>query len=252
MTLKPHKEIIGNSELWLGDCLAVLPTLPKVDAVITDPPYGMTDSSWDKKLDIWAVLRRFENAVFIINASQPFTSHVVVGNEESFRCEWIWEKNAGSNFGTVKWQPMKEHESVLVFAKETPFYQPIMEERAKSGSERVKSAVNYDSQPEAYSGIKGKVTSMRPDLRYPRSIQRFNRERGLHPNQKPVALVEYFLKTYTKESWTVLDPFMGSGTTGVACMNLGRKFIGIEIEKKYFDIACERIEQAQKQQRLFA
>src|SRR5690606_7987633 len=122
-----------------------------------------------------------EDAVFIMTASQPFTSAVVMGNEKDFRVEWIWEKNAGSNFGTVKWQPMKEHESVLVFASKTPHYSPIMEERAPNGAARVKTVVNYDSQPEAYSGITGKASSLRPALRYPRSIQKFNRERGFHP-----------------------------------------------------------------------
>jgi site-specific DNA-methyltransferase (adenine-specific) len=159
----------------------------------------MTDAHWDKALDMWSVLKPGrESAVFIVTASQPFTSRVVTGNEADFRCEWIWEKNAGSNFGTVKWQPMKEHESILVFSKATPKYEPIMEERAASGAARVKTTVNYDSQPEAYSGInRHGPRSLRPDLRYPRSIQKFNRERGLHPNQKPVKLIEYFIRTYT-------------------------------------------------------
>jgi site-specific DNA-methyltransferase (adenine-specific) len=235
-------ETIGDATLYLGDCREILSGIGRVDAVVTDPPYGMTDAHWDKTLDVWPVIKPGrEGAVFILTASQPFTSRVVMGNAADFRCEWIWEKNAGSNFGTVKWQPMKEHESILVFSKATPVYTPIMEERAASGAARVKTAVNYDSQPEAYSGITGKVTSIRPELRYPRSIQKFNRERGLHPNQKPVALMEYFIKTYTLPGQTILDPFMGSGTTGVAALKLGRKFIGIEAERKYFDAALWRL-----------
>lgn len=243
-----RKEVIGDCTLYLGDCMEIMPTLGKVQAVLTDPPYGMTDASWDNAPNVEAMWRELKrdrtDAVFILNASQPFTSAVVLGNIKDFRVEWIWEKNAGSNFGTVKWQPMKEHESVLVFSSRTPRYRPIMEQRAASGAARVKTVVNYDSQPEAYSGITGKSSSMRPQLRYPRSIQKFNRERGFHPNQKPVGLVEYFLKTYTEVGDVVLDPYMGSGTTAVGCINLGRPFIGVEIDPRYFDIACERVRNA--------
>jgi site-specific DNA-methyltransferase (adenine-specific) len=237
-------EIIGDATLYHGDCRDILPTICPVQAVITDPPYGMTDTHWDRDapVDVWGVLKPGrEDAVFILTASQPFTSEVVMGNRKDFRCEWIWEKNAGSNFGTVKWQPMKEHESILVFSKATPRYSPIMEPRAPSGAARVKTVVNYDSQPEAYSGVTGKASSLRPDLRYPRSIQKFNRERGLHPNQKPVALIEYFIRTYTEPGDLICDPFMGSGTTGVAALNLGRRFVGIEAEAKYFEAAVWRM-----------
>ena len=231
--------------LYMGDCREILSSVGVVAAVMTDPPYGMTDASWDTAPNVAAMWRMLkagrDDAVFILTASQPFTSAVVLGNEKDFRVEWIWEKNAGSNFGTVKSVPMKEHESVLVFAKTQPFYSPVMEQRAPSGAARVKTIVNYNSQPEAYGGFTGTASSMRPDLRFPRSIQKFNRERGLHPNQKPVGLIEYFLRTYTKEGDTVLDPYMGSGTTGVACKNLGRKFIGVEIEPRYFDVARARI-----------
>lgn len=233
--------------LLLGDCVEVLQDLPTgvVAAIVTDPPYGITDCHWDtppKISSMWKCLNAWCDGTIILTASQPFTSAVVMGNYDKFRVEWIWEKNAGSNFGTVKWQPMKEHESVLVFCNKKPNYTPIMEDRAPSGLSRVKTVVNYDSKPEAYSGIKGKASSIRPDQRYPRSIQKFNRERGLHPNQKPVALIEYFLRTYTKEGDVVLDPYMGSGTTGVACRNLGRRFIGVEMDSTYFGVAKKRIE----------
>lgn len=244
LTLHP-KETFGDATVYCDDCRYVLPKLEPVDLVLTDPPYGMTDAKWDTAPHIgemWAALKSGrEDATFILTASQPFTSRVVMGNERDFRVEWIWEKNAGSNFGTVKVQPMKEHESILVFSRKPPLYQPIMQERAPAGLSRVKTVVNYDSQPDAYSGITGQASSLRPHMRYPRSIQKFNRERGLHPNQKPVALLEYLIKTYTKPGDTVLDPYMGSGSTGVACRNTGRKFIGIEIERDYYDIAANRL-----------
>lgn len=252
--MRRTEHLAENIMLHLGDCREVLPSIGRADAVVTDPPYGMTDSSWDTAPNVahmWQMLKsERQDAVFILTASQPFTSAVVMGNELDFRVEWIWEKNAGSNFGTVKWHPMKEHESVLVFAKKSPVYIPIMEDRAPSGAARVKTVVNYDSQPEAYSGITGTKSSLRPDQRYPRSIQKFNRERGLHPNQKPVALIEYFLKTYTKEGAMILDPYMGSGTTGVAAAKLRRQFVGIEIDEKYFDIACRRIAEVARQPEL--
>lgn len=224
-----------------GDCFQCLSGVTGI--VITDPPYGMTDAKWDVAVDvsmIWSLFRSIGNTV-VITASQPYTSLLVSGNLKDFKTEWIWEKNAGSNFGTVKFQPMKEHESVLVFCSGKLKYRPIMQERSESGKARVKTVVNYDSQPEAYSGITGTKSSHRPELRYPRSIQKFNRERGLHPNQKPVALIDYFIKTYTDENDIIIDPFMGSGTTGVAAKKAGRSFVGVEKEERYFNIAKKRI-----------
>lgn len=181
----------------------------------------------------------------MLTASQPFSSQVVMSNPAWFKVEWIWQKNAGSNFGTVKWQPMKEHESVLVFAAKTPTYNPIMQERAESGKARVKTVVNYSSKAEVYQAgnLSNEVSSKRPDLRYPSSVQKFNRERGLHPTQKPVALMEYLIRTYSNDGETVLDNCMGSGTTGIACLRSGRKFIGIEMDQKHFDVARNRIEE---------
>jgi len=244
-------EIIGDATLYLGDCREI--ALGAADLVATDPPYGMTDCAWDVALDpagLWRALRNGrEGATFVITASQPFTSMLVTSNREQFRVEWIWEKNAGSNFGTVKWLPMKEHESVLVFAKSTPPYFPIMEERAASGKARVQTVVNYDTKPEAYSGVRGEQSSLRPDLRYPRSIQKFNRERGLHPTQKPVALMEYFVRTYSAEGARVVDPFMGSASTAIACLRAKRAFAGAEENPKHFDTACRRVEEFVNQNR---
>ena len=239
-------------DLMLGDCLEMMAEIEdgSVDMVLTDPPYGTTACKWDAVIPfepMWAGVKRVlkKNGAAVFTASQPFTSALVMSNPSMFKHEWVWKKNAGSNFGAVKFQPMKEHESVLVFGAGKICYLPQMQERAESGKERVKTVVNYATKTEVYAdSLHGSVSSNRPELRYPSSVQPFNRERGLHPTQKPVALMEYLIKTYTNEGEVVLDFTMGSGTTGVACMNTGRRFIGIERDEGYFDIAEKRIMEA--------
>ena len=183
-----------------------------------------------------------------MTASQPFTSILVASNLKMFKYCWVWEKNAGSNFGAVRYQPMKEHEDVVVFGKGKVNYYPIMQERAEAGKAMIKSGVRSKASngEDVYGGLNQGYDNSKqdPNMRYPRSIQRFNRERGLHKTQKPVALMEYMIKTYTNEGETVLDFTMGSGTTGVACKNLNRKFIGIELDEEYFKIAQDRISAA--------
>lgn len=240
-------------ELIHGDCLEEMKKIPdgSIDLVLTDPPYGTTACKWDTIIPfepMWEQLKRVtkKNGAIVLFGSQPFTSALVMSNPKMFKYEWVWEKNAGSNFATLKYQPMKEHESLLVFGQETPFYNPQMQERADSGKARVKTPIKYDRYQEGGvygDACRGVQSVIRPDLRYPRSIQKFNRERGLHPTQKPVALMEYLIKTYTNENETVLDFTMGSGTTGVACKNLNRNFIGIELDKDYYEIAKKRIEE---------
>lgn len=219
-----------------------------IDLVLTDPPYGTTACKWDTCIPfepMWEHLKRVtkKNGAIVLFGSQPFTSALVMSNPGMFKVEWIWEKNAGSNFATVKYQPMREHENVLVFSKATTKYNPQMQPRMSSGAERVKSKFQHKTKTEVMGGKEiSQSNVMMSELRVPRSIQRFNRERGLHPTQKPVALMEYLIKTYTNEGETVLDFTMGSGTTGVACKNLNRNFIGIELDETYFDIAKQRIE----------
>lgn len=236
-------------ELWEGDCLELMKNIPtgSVDMILCDPPYGTTACKWDTVLDLAVLWAQYERVIkpsgaIVLFGSQPFTSNLVMSNPKLFKYEWIWQKNAGSNFGVVKYQPMKEHESVLVFSRGSPKYFPIMQERAESGKERVKTPIKYDNQSEhRYISNKKVTLNSVPELRYPSSIQKFNRERGLHPTQKPVALLEYLVRTYTNEGDTVLDNTMGSGSTGVACKNTGRRFIGIEKDPKYFEIAKKRI-----------
>ena len=246
-------------DLKYGDCLELMKDIPNgsVDMVLTDPPYGTTACKWDSVIPfepMWEQLKRITkpNGAIVFTASQPFTSNLVMSNPKMFKVEWIWEKNAGSNFATVKYMPMKEHESVLVFSNgggKTPYF-PIKEARSKSGIEMLKSDVisKKSSGFDVYGGAnsRGYNTSLTDkQMRCPRSIQKFNRERGLHPTQKPVILLEYLIKTYTQENEVVLDFTMGSGSTGVACVNTNRKFIGIEMDDKYFEIAEKRIKDAQ-------
>ena len=247
-------------DLRLGDCLEVMQTIAdkSVDLILCDLPYGTTACKWDSVIPfepLWAQYRRIAkpNAATVLTASQPFTSALVMSNPDWFKVEWVWRKNAGSNFGTVKFQPMKEHESVLVFGNGRITYNPIMQERAESGKSRVKTPVKYATKTDVYSGgLHNELVSNRPDLRYPSSVQNFNRERGYHPTQKPVALMEYLIRTYTNEGDTVLDNCMGSGTCGVAAARTGRKFIGIERDPGYFAIATNRIAEAQSRDLLSA
>ena len=242
--------------LMLGDCLERMKEIESgsVDCVITDLPYQITACKWDIIIPfepMWAELHRVckPNAPMIFTASQPFTSMLVMSNLKEFKVEWIWEKAVGSNFATLKYQPMKEHESVLVFSNgggKTPYY-PIKEPRKGSGSARMNYGHNGSKTGEANGSqdFKGwKEGDYDKDLRNPSSVQYFNNRestRGLHPTQKPVALLEYLVKTYTKEGETVLDFTFGSGSTAIACLNTNRKFIGVELDKQYFDIAVNRI-----------
>ena len=235
-----------------GDCLELMAQIPdgSVDMICCDLPYGTTACKWDSVIPfepLWAHYKRVikRNGAIVLTASQPFTSALVLSNPEWFRHEWIWIKNAGSNFANTVREPFKEHEQVLVFGAGGWTYNKQMQERADSGKSRVKTAVKFEAGSDNYREFDRVETKIMPELRVPSSWQKFNRERGLHPTQKPVALMEYLIRTYTNEGETVLDNCMGSGTTGMACVNTGRNFIGIEKDDKYFAIAKHRIESAQ-------
>lgn len=201
--------------LYHGDCLEVMKTIPdnSIDMVLCDLPYGMTACKWDCVIpfeDLWSSYKRIckKNAAIVLFGSMPFSALLVSSNLKAYKHDWIWQKNSGSNFQCVKYQPMREHESVFVFSYETPQYNPIMQERSESGKARNKYQYKrIRSGNDAYlQGSLGTRTSQTyKDLRYPSSIQKFNRERGLHPTQKPVAMCEYLIKTYTDEGMTVLD-----------------------------------------------
>lgn len=237
--------------LMLGDCLERMSEIPdgSVDMVLCDLPYGTTACKWDAVIPfepLWAEYRRVTkpNAAIVLTASQPFTTALIASNMKGFRYSWIWEKDAGSNFATVKYQPMKEHEDVCVFYAGRPTYNPQMQERTGSRKGKITTTVDSGRRDSVYGTQNGGAKLQVAEMRNPRSIQRFNRERGFHPTQKPVALLEYLIRTYTHEGQTVLDNTMGSGSTGVACMNMGRNFIGIERDEGYFAIAEKRIADA--------
>lgn len=241
----------SETTLHCGDCLEVMKSIPdgSVDMICADLPYGITSNKWDSVIplpELWAQYLRVckPNAAILLTASQPFTSTVVLSRPDLFRHEWIWLKNRGSNFANTVREPMKEHESVLMFSRGKWVYNKQMQERTGSGADRVKYDLNYRSKSENYRGFEGREGQQLPELRVPSSWQKFNTATdGFHPTQKPVALMEYLIKTYTNEGETVLDNCMGSGTTGVAAKRLNRKFIGIELDPIYFEIAKQRIEE---------
>jgi len=232
--------------LLLGDCLDIMPLLPAgcIDLVLTDPPYGTTACKWDSVIplaDMWDAVRRVtrKNSAVVMTAAQPFTTALIHSNIKNFKYCWVWEKPQGTGHLNAKKQPLKSCEDVAVFYAKQCLYNPQM-----VGSEkRVVTRSGEESKTDNY----GKFTEhARSEYvgRYPKALLKVNRDKNLgHPTQKPVALMEYLIKTYTNEGDTVLDFTMGSGTTGVACVNTGRSFVGIEQDPKYFQIAKDRIGQ---------
>lgn len=234
------------TELIQGDCLSEMQKIESgsVDAIITDPPYGTTACKWDSVIPfepMWQQLNRIikPDGAIVLFGSQPFTSSLVMSNPKAFKYEWIWEKTRSTNFLNYKINPAKKHENILVFNCKKKYY-PQMEEGKKYIDKRKKSIRGLSSVVSSKMNNYGRVNN---GLRFPSSIQKFKNpnNKSLHPTQKPVALMEYLIKTYTNEGETVLDFTMGSGSTGVAAKNLNRSFIGIEQDPKYFKIAEERI-----------
>lgn len=242
--------------LHLGDCLEILPTLPpaSAEAIITDLPYGTTACSWDEIIPfapMWEQVKRIlkPRGVFVTTASQPFTSKLIMSNVDWFRYEWIWDKNRPSGFQNAKTQPMRQHENVVVFSKNGHTYNPQKTKRDKPIKGRIYSKSESNRITSKLDNVTRVYTDKNPITIIWASKDEEQRE---HPTQKPVALYEYLIKTYTNEGDTVLDFCMGSGTTGVAALKTGRKFIGIEKKSEYFDIARKRIEAAAMQEPLFA
>ncbi len=246
--------------LYLGDCLEVMRDFPaqSVDAIITDLPYGTTACKWDSVIPfapMWEAVKHVlkPRGAFVTTASQPFTSALIMSNVDWFKEEVIWEKERPSNIFNMHHVHGKTHENAVVFSGGAFTFNP---QKYKNGKDRTREKMQrYVGNALKHHDGKS-VTSIRSDwdgsMSMPRSVLYFVRDTGKdnHPTQKPVALYEYLIKTYTNEGDTVLDMTMGSGTTGVACMNTGRDFIGIERDPTYYGIAQKRIEQAQSARQL--
>ena len=217
-----------------------------VDLVLCDLPYGTTRNKWDSVIDLesmWAEYKRICVGAIVLTAQTPFDKVLGVSNLPMLRYEWIWEKTEATGHMNAKFAPMKAHENVLVFYKNKPTYNP----QKTMGHARKTATADRAKKESTNYGRQSGVSSYDSTERYPRSVLLFPTDKqksNLHPTQKPVALMEYFVRTYTKEGDVVLDNCMGSGTTGVACLNTGRRFIGIEKEREYFDIAHARISAA--------
>ena len=241
-------------KLLHGDCLEVMKTIPdkSVDMCLTDPPYGTTACKWDHVIPfapMWEQLHRIvkDNGAICLFGSEPFSSALRMSNINRFKYDWVWHKNRPSGLALAKYQPMRTHEIVSVFSAGRTRFFPIKERRdlkdkyaslhIGNGKRKGYSAGIYALKETAWKAL--------PALRNPTTVKKFdsvsNHGGKVHPTQKPVALLEYLIKTYTLEGETVLDFTMGSGSTGVACVNLNRKFIGIEKDDKYFEIAKDRI-----------
>lgn len=236
---------VANCSLYLGDCLEMMKHIPdgSVDMVMCDLPYGTTQNKWDSVIPLeplWREYRRVckPSAAIVLTASQPFTSSLGASNLAGMRYAWVWEKSAATGHLNAKRMPMKQHEDILVFSDVPHTYNP-------QGLQPLGKTVRRGNNGSNFG--KSGTENFQEWTNYPRSILRFGADSGsVHPTQKPVALMEYLIRTYTNEGQTVLDNTMGSGTTGVACVNTGRHFIGIERDEEYFRVASERISSANK------
>ena len=230
------------TKLMQGDCLELMKEIPdqSVDMILCDLPYGTTACKWDTVIPfepLWEQYRRIakKNAAIVLTASQPFTTALIASNMREFRYCWVWEKGRPSNPQLAKIQPLKSHEDIAVFYRERATYNP-------QGVREIPESERRVHMPESNSlGHCKRKPYTQTHTGYPKSVLNIAPERGIHPTQKPVALMEYLIRTYTNEGETVMDNCMGSGTTGVACVNTGRKFIGMEQDAKYFEIAQKRI-----------
>ena len=236
-------------DLKQGDCLELMKEIPdgSIDLILCDLPYGKTQCRWDSVIPfepLWEEYNRIikQNGAIALFGTEPFASHLRLSNLKNYKYDWVWDKVKGTGFLNAKKQPLRNHEVICVFYKKQCIYNP----QKTKGHVRKNACKGLHLQTEVY-GTMAVETVYDSTERYPRSIQIFStdtQKSSLHPTQKPVALLEYLIKTYTNPGETVLDNCMGSGSTGVACVNTGRNFIGYELEQKYFDIAVERIEQA--------
>ena len=238
-------------KLYQGDCLEVMDRLiekgVKVDMVLTDPPFGITSCKWDTIIPFDKMWERANkliklNGAVVLFGSEPFSSALRMSNIKNYRYDWYWNKSRPVGFANAKKMPLKDIEIISVFYKKLPTYNPqglIKCDRVINNSTK---QIKHNNISVLNGGAFKTKIHKQEFTNYPRQVLKFSVEYGLHPTQKPVDLLEYLIKTYTNEGELVLDFTMGSGSTGVACLNTNRKFIGIELDKKYFNIAKDRLE----------
>ncbi len=233
---------MSEIKLYNGDCLELMKEIPdkSIDMILADLPYGTTRNKWDEVLPFNALWKEYEriikdNGAIVLHSQQPFTSKLIMSNSKIYKYSWVWSKSQVSGFLNAKKQPLREHEDICVFYKKQCTYNPQMTKGKMQLKNTGGDSSNYN---------KFEARPHYSDEYYPKTILDFplRRFKGGHPTQKPVELAEYLIKTYTNEGDTVLDNVMGSGTTGVACVNTNRNFIGMELDETYFNIAKERIE----------
>ena len=236
---------IAPDSIINADCLEAMKFIPdrSIDCIICDLPYGVTACKWDIVIPfdlLWEQYKRIikPNGVIALFGSQPFTSALVMSNPKWFKYEWVWEKEQGVNFQSVKHQPLKVHEAVLIFsnAKHNYFPQNLQKISIQKSNKRNSSGLGHIGSKEV------RDTYQQTQSNYPRSIQCVTRQTGIHPTQKPVALIEYLIKTYTLENELILDNTAGSGTLAIAAMNTNRRYICIEKDPDYFEVMRNRIE----------
>ena len=240
--------------LLQGDCLELMKDIPdgSVDMVLTDPPYGTTQCKWDSIIDLplmWEQLKRIikPNGAIVLFGAEPFSSLLRCSNLKQFKYDWVWQKDKATNHLNAKRMPMRRNEIISVFYKKQCLYKPQL---TKKDPKNIRPPTTKRKQVDNYGSMTANSIRQIPvDMSYPNETLYYrgcfgDKGKSLHPTQKPVALMEYLIKTYTNEGEVVLDFTMGSGTTGVACKNLGRNFIGMELDEGYFDIASKRINEA--------
>ena len=241
-----------NINLMQGDCLEKIKEIPdeSIDMILCDLPYGMTQNKWDSYIpldSLWTQYNRIikPNGAIVLTSQGLFTAKLIMSQPQLYKYKWVWEKSKATNFLNSKKQPLRKHEDVCVFYKKQPTYNPQM-----TMGEPYDKGVRKDQLTGSYGDFQ--PVHVRSDgERYPTDIiyvkTAESEGKVVHPTQKPVALLEYLIKTYTNENETVVDSTMGSGSTGVACVNTNRNFIGIEKEEKYFDISVNRIKEIIKE-----
>jgi site-specific DNA-methyltransferase (adenine-specific) len=264
--MKPYYET-ENGKLFCGDCLEIMPIIPdgSVDLILTDPPYGTTACNWDSVIpfdEMWKHLNRIikKNGAIVLFGSEPFSSALRMSNIKNYRYDWVWNKDKSTNFMQIKNQPARVVENIIIFNSKKYNPQMVMadEKNKRPRNFKKENPQTVKNNNKTY-GTQQRYTSEshNENLRYPKNIiniksneKECNNIHRVHPTQKPVALMEYLIKTYTNENEIVLDFTIGSGTTAVACEKTNRKWIGIEMLEKYCKIAKERIENEQEQLKL--